>query len=135
VSEPPGSEPAERVTLTLPGERRYVGIVRLFVGGLAARLDLGYDTMDDLQLALENVVERSAPAQEITLDASIQDGAVSILVGPLERDPFQADGSEPDSLELQRLLSTLVPGTGSITREDGCWLHLDVPVPTGSGSA
>ena len=34
---------SRRVAITLPGDRRAIGVVRLFVGGLAARLDLGYD--------------------------------------------------------------------------------------------
>jgi hypothetical protein len=129
------SEPAERVTLTLPGDRRYIGIVRLFIGGLAARLDLGYDAMDDLQLALESVLRKSAPGAEITLEARIEDGAVSILVGPLDRDPLQADESRPDTLELERMLSALVAGAESLSRDGGCWLRLDVRIPAGSGSA
>ena len=129
------TERAQLITLTVPGERRYIGIVRLFVGGLSARLNLGYDTMDDLQLALESVLRKSAPSREITLEARMEDDAVSILVGPLDRDPLQADELRPDTLELERVLSALVADAESISREDGCWLRLDVPIPAGSGSA
>jgi hypothetical protein len=135
VSDLAVSERAQLITLTVPGERRYVGIVRLFVGGLAARLNLGYDTMDDLQLALESVLRKSAPSREITLEARVEDDVVSIRVGPLDRDPLQADELRPDTLELERLLSALVAGAESISREDGCWLRLDVGIPAGSGSA
>jgi hypothetical protein len=128
------SETAQRVTLTVPGEPRYIGIVRMFVGGLAARLSLGYETMDDLQLALESVLRKSAPRREVTLEARIDDGAVSILVGPLERDPLRADESRPEAPELARLLSALVGSAESIARDDGCWLRLDVRIPAGSGS-
>ena len=135
MTDPAVSEAVQRITLTVPGERRYIGIVRLFVGGLATRLDLGYDTMDDLQLALESVLRTSAPGGQITLEARIEDNSVSILVGPFDRDPLRSDEARPDALELERLLSALVSGSESISRDDGCWLRLDVRIPAGSGSA
>jgi hypothetical protein len=135
VTDAAVSEAVQRITLTVPGEQRYIGIVRLFVGGLAARLDLGYETMDDLQLAIESVLRTSASANEITLEANFEGSAVSILVGPLDGDPLHADASRPETLELDRLLSALVAGTESISRDDGRWLRLDVGIPAGSGSA
>jgi hypothetical protein len=135
VTEPALGEPSRRVALTVPGERGAIGIVRLFVGGLSARLGLGYETMDDLQLALESILLRSAPGREITVEARIEDDAVSILVGPFERDPLQADLSRPGSLEPERLLAALVAGVESSARDGGHWLRLDVRVPAGSGSA
>ena len=128
-------EATERITLTVPGERRYIGIVRLFVGGLAARLGLGYETMDNLQLALESVLRKATPGGQITLEACIDHDALSILVGPLDRDLLRADESRPESLELERLLSALVTGAESISRDGSGWLRLDVRIPAGSGSA
>jgi hypothetical protein len=135
VPDPAVSEPTQRITLTLPGGRRHIGMVRMFVGGLAARLSLGYETMDDLQLALESVLRKSTPREEITLEVRIEDDAVSILVGPLSRDPLQNDRPRPDALELERLLSALVAGAEVVSRDDGTWLRLDVRIPAGSGSA
>jgi len=125
----------ERVALTLPGERRSIGIVRLFVGGLAARLGLGYETMDDLQLALESVLLKAELRPEITLEATIGEDAVSLTFGPLSRDPLQPDAAGPNELDLGHLLSALVARTESTTRDDGCWLRLDVRIPAGSESA
>ena len=130
------SDSAERITLTIPGERRFIGIARLFVGGLAARLGLAYETMDDLQLALESVLQKAELEQTVTLETQFEGEGVSILVGPLVRDPLQAvDGGQPDAIELERLLGALVAGSESIVRDDGCWLRLDVRIPAGTGSA
>jgi hypothetical protein len=128
------SDSAEKVTLTLPGERRFIGIARMFVGGLAARLDLGYETMDDLQLALESVLQKAELGETVTLEASVDGGeAVSILVGPLVRDPLKAvDGNRPDAIELERLLAALVVGSQTVDRDGGCWLRLDVRIPAGT---
>ena len=129
------SDSSERITLTIPGEPRFIGIARLFVGGLAARLDLGYETMDDLQLALESVLRKAELGQAVTLEAQVEGEGVSILVGPLGRNPLQPDERQPDAIELERLLAALVAGSESTTRDDGCWLRLDVRIPAGSGSA
>jgi len=134
VSDPGLSGPAETVTLTIPGQPRYIGIARMFVGGLAARLDLGYETMDDLQLALESVLRKAELGEHVTVEAHLEDDGVSILVGPFAHDPLAGE-RHPERLELERLLSTLVAGSESTMRDDGCWLRLDVRIPAGSGSA
>lgn len=133
VSDPASGE-ATRVVLTLPGERRSVGIARLFVGGLSARLGIGYETMDDLQLALESVLLKAELTAVITIEATIDGDAVSLSVGPLARDPLQPDTAGPDELDLGHLLPALVARAESSTQDDGCWLRLDVLVPAGSGA-
>ena len=49
---------ADSITLSLPHAKPYHGVARLVVGGLAARLELSYEHLEDLQLALESVLER-----------------------------------------------------------------------------
>lgn len=134
VTEPALGEPSGRVALTVPGERGAIGIVRLFVGGLSARLGLGYEAMDDLQLALESVLLEAELSPTMTLDALIGDEAVCLTVGPFLRDPLAANASDPAQLDLRHLLSALVARAEPVTRDDGCWLRLDVRVPAGSGS-
>src|SRR5262245_5755888 len=108
----------ERITLTLPGERRFVGVVRLVVGGLAARLDLGYETMDDLQLALETVLRMSPPDEQVTLDVQVDGAGISILVGPFGQDPLRTEDARGDAIELERLLGALVAGVETVAEDD-----------------
>jgi len=134
MSDPALSDSAQTVTLTIPGERRFIGIARLFVGGLAARLDLGYETMDDLQLALESLLRKAELGPEVMLEAKLEGESVSLLAGPFGSDPLDATVGQEDTLELERLLTALVAGTESFVRDDGCWLRLDVRIAAGSGS-
>ena len=49
----------DAVVITLPVEG-YENVARLVAGGLASRLEFGFETVDDLQLAIELVL-RSVP--------------------------------------------------------------------------
>ncbi len=135
MSDPALSDSAQKVTLAIPGQRRFIGIARLFVGGLAVRLDLGYETMDDLQLALESVLRKADMGTEVTLEAQLDGEGVSLLVGPFGSDPLVHPERPADTLELERLLAALVAGSESFARDDGCWLRLDIRIPASSGSA
>lgn len=135
MTDYPPIDSAQTVTLTIPGERRFIAIARLFVGGLAARLDLGYETMDDLQLALESVLRKAELGGTVTLEAHLEGDGVSLLAGPFGSDPLETAVGQAETLELERLLAALVAGAESIPRDDGCWLRLDVRIPAGSGSA
>jgi hypothetical protein len=134
VSASPINESTQRITLTIPGGRRYIGIARMFVGGLAARLDLGYETMDDLQLALESVLLKAELGPHVTVEAQVDGDAVCIVAGPFASDPLLERDRGGDELELERVLAALVAGAETTSRDDGCWLRLDVRIPAGSGS-
>lgn len=123
------SDSAQTVQLTIPGERPFIGIARMFVGGLAARLDLGYETMDDLQLALESVLRKAELGATVTLEAQIDGEAVTLLAGPFGSDPLEVPVGSGDALELERLLSALVAGAEATRRDDGCWVRLDIRIP------
>ena len=49
---------AADIRLKIPHEKPYHGIARLVVGGLAARLDLSYEHLDDLQLSLMKALNK-----------------------------------------------------------------------------
>jgi len=131
TDQTPSEQP---ITLTVPGDRRFVGIVRMFVGGLSARLDLGYEAMDDLQLAVESVFHDCAADGEITIEAQPDGDRLAIVVGPLARDPLaETDGG--GGLELRQLLPALVAGSETFTKNGRPWLRVDVRTPAGTGAA
>jgi hypothetical protein len=134
VSDAVVDDSSRRIAITLPGERRAIGIVRLFVGGLAARLDLGYETMDDLQLAVESVLLGAQLGPRITVATHIDGDAVSLSMGPFPSDPLTAETDATRELGLQHLLAALVHRAETTTEDGACWLRLDVRIPAGSGA-
>jgi hypothetical protein len=115
------------IELRIPTERPFHGVARLVVGGLAARHDLSYEALEDLQLALVTVLEgESYPAKdEVGVQLRVSDDSIEMLIGPLNGDRVRADlDSCGEELGLGRLLATLVEDAKVEAREDGDWLRL-----------
>jgi anti-sigma regulatory factor (Ser/Thr protein kinase) len=117
------------IRLSIPHQPPYHGVALLVVGGLAARLDLSYESLEDLQLALENVLENGGYATEphVTVELEVEDETLAMTVGPLDGEAVKAALEEDgdDRISLGRLLATLVEDVQLKRREDGDWLRLN----------
>jgi hypothetical protein len=119
---------AADIKLKIPHAKPYHGIARLVVGGLAARLDLSYEHLDDLQLALGTVLENDdySTGSEVTVELRVRDEGVTVLIGPLRTRELQADlDRNGNAVSLGRLLSTVVEGVEVEQRIDGGWLRFE----------
>jgi hypothetical protein len=118
----------QAIRLRIPNERPFHGVARLVVGGLAARHNLSYEALEDLQLALVTVLEGDgyAVADDIRVELAVSDEAIAMAIGPLKGDAVRADLEESSDgeLGLGRLLATLVEDAEVEAREDGDWLRL-----------
>lgn len=117
------------IELRIPNARPYHGVARLVVGGLAARLELSFETLEDLQLALVSVLEADgyAAGEEIRVELDVTEGGIEMSIGPLQGDAVRADlgaAADGDTIALGRLLGTLVEGVVVEKRDDGDWLRL-----------
>jgi hypothetical protein len=124
---------AESITLSIPHEKPYHGVARLVVGGLAARLELSYEHLEDLQLALASVLERDGYVSggEVTVRMDVGPSSIGMMIGPLDPNELRADleGGGAEGVPLSRLLDTLVDEMALEEREGGHWLRLDKQVP------
>jgi anti-sigma regulatory factor (Ser/Thr protein kinase) len=128
------------IKLKIPHQPPYHGVALLVVGGLAARLDVSYEQLEDLQLALESVLENGGYARtsEVTVELDVQDHGLAMIVGPLDGGALKSDleDQRDDRLALGRLLGTLVEDVSVESREDGDWLRLQKRVQAvGSGGS
>jgi anti-sigma regulatory factor (Ser/Thr protein kinase) len=116
------------IELRIPNEPPFHGVARLVVGGLAARHNLSYEELEDLQLALATVLEGDgyAAAPELCVELEVSDDAIAMAIGPLHGDVVRGDfePSSEDELGLGRLLATLVEDAEVEARDDGDWLRL-----------
>ena len=100
----------DEIILTIPGEQPFREVAHLVLGGVAARLDLTYEGIDDLETALEAVLERSSGDGEVTVKLRLADGSIHAAVGPFPRENLQRElESDPgEAVTLRRILDTVV---------------------------
>ena len=126
---------SDTIVLTIPHARPYHGVVRLVVGGLAARLDLPLEALEDVQLAVESLLANRAYAagDAVTLEVTVGDSSLEIAVGPFDRvrigGELERDPEEHDGVGLGRLLSTVMGGYELDQRDGGGWVRMRRPIP------
>jgi hypothetical protein len=116
----------DEITLTMPRERPFFGVARLVLGGLAARLDVTVEHLEDLELALDGLLERRDGSDEITVSLVVAGDDLRASVGPFRGGRLRAEleGELGESLSLRRLLDAVVDGYEVADRDDGAWVEL-----------
>ena len=101
----------DEITLTLPRARDSHAVANLVLGGLAVRLDLTLERLQDLELAVDAILDRIEPgfADEVTVRMRVLDGALETVIGPLGAGVLDEIEREPDdALCLRRVLDGTV---------------------------
>jgi hypothetical protein len=114
------------VELRIPNRRPYHGVARLVIGGLAARHDLSYEMLEDLQLALVTVLEGDGygAGDHVCVELDLDDETITMSIGPLNGEALRAELEDAGGeLGLGRVLGTLVEDVEIDAREDGDWLR------------
>ena len=124
---------ADAITLSIPQDRPFHGVARLVVGGLAARLDLSYEHLEDLQLALASLLETDEYLAEpsVTVRLVVGPDSVGMVIGPVNsrlREELES-APESDGLPLRRLLASLVDEVDLEGENGADWLRLEKRVP------
>jgi anti-sigma regulatory factor (Ser/Thr protein kinase) len=117
----------DEIALTLPADEAFSGVAHLVLGGLAVRLDLTVETLEDIELALDTLLERSDDAfeDELTIRVRIGGDEMKTLVGPYHDDirrELEQDGG--DALDLRRILRTVCECVEVTERGGGQWVEL-----------
>jgi hypothetical protein len=101
----------DMIKLTIPREQPFNEVAHLVIGGVAARLNLTFESIDDLETALDAVLEHAADDGEVTVELLLDDGAIVTRVGPFAPDALRAElDRDEDGVGLRRILDTVVDG-------------------------
>ena len=123
----------DEITLTIPRDADFHRVAHLVLGGLAVRMDLTVENLEDLQIALDSILGRSELEDgDITVRMALRDGALETRVGPLPLDLLDEIEREQDhELSLRRVLESTVDDV----HVDGDTVRLTKKVSAGTGSA
>jgi anti-sigma regulatory factor (Ser/Thr protein kinase) len=115
----------DEIILTLPRERPFFGVAHLVVGGLAVRLDLSYDELDDLQIALAELLGYRDLDDSVTLAVRVEGDTFAATIGPFdERVVKQLTDDDANEVGLRRVLETVVDAIEVTQREGKPWVEL-----------
>ena len=117
----------DTILLTIPTSPAFRGVASLVLGGVGSRLDLPYERMDDLQLAVLSMLDASR-GEEASVEIHAEDGRVAVSVGPLRA------GAESDA-GLALVLTRLTDGVEATPRDDDSWLTVFVARDGGASPA
>jgi anti-sigma regulatory factor (Ser/Thr protein kinase) len=91
----------DEITLVVPAQEDFRPIVHLVVGGLAVRLDLTMDALEDLQVALDALLSRRDDEGDVSVRVVIDDAVMRATVGPLPETILEDVETVCDSFELE----------------------------------
>lgn len=106
------------ISLTIPSDPRFRGVATLVLGGVGARLELPYERIDDLQLALTGALEATDGTAAVTVEIRAESDRVVVVVGPL------GAGSTSDP-GVERVLRPLADAVRPWLRDGGEWIELE----------
>jgi anti-sigma regulatory factor (Ser/Thr protein kinase) len=126
---------SDEITLVVPAQEDFRPIVHLVIGGLAVRLDLTMDALEDLQVALDALLARRDDEGDVVVRVVFDDQVVRATVGPLPSailEDIERDGNE---LGLRRVLETVCETFELEERNGEAWVELtkQTAAPTAAG--
>jgi len=115
----------QEFTIHIPRERPFSAVADLVVGGIASRHDVTLDVLDDLQLALDSLLEHAdADDGEVGIVLRVDDRTIEAAVGPIAPATVAALEEAGAGIGLRRLLETTMDSVTVSERDGGSWVEL-----------
>jgi anti-sigma regulatory factor (Ser/Thr protein kinase) len=115
---------SDEITLVVPAQEDFRPIVHLVIGGLAVRLDLTMDALEDLRVALDALLARRDDEGDVVVRVVFDEQVMRATVGPLPSailEDLERDGNE---LGLKRVLETVCETFELEERNGEVWIEL-----------
>ena len=115
----------DRIVLTIPGSPSLRGVASLVLGGIGSRIDLPYEKVDELQLAVLTVLG-ACDLESATIEVELRDANVLVSIGPLPDGTAAAPGLET---VLERLVDGVEQSRRGAGDESAEWVTLHLVRP------
>jgi hypothetical protein len=99
---------SDEIRLTLPRDRDFFRIAHLVVGGLAVRLDLTFEHLEDVQLALAGLLdEDDGGGGTVTVSVRLDGDRLTTRIGPVDGERLRGELAHSEEFGLGRVLATV----------------------------
>jgi hypothetical protein len=116
---------ADQITLSVPREKPFYRVAHLVLGGLAVRLDLTFDTLEDLQVALAGLLSREEDGEgEVTVAVRVLPDALKAVIGPFQTAAIHREWESDADFGLRRILQTVCDDVQITQGEGGNFVEL-----------
>jgi len=117
--------PVDEIVLTLPRERPFYAVAHLVLGGLAARLNLTVEHLEDLQLAIDSVLAEKDGGGDVTVRLRVHDASIEAQIGPFSGTlSTELEQEQEGQVGLRRILSTVVDEVQLAEEQGETWVTL-----------
>lgn len=113
----------DEIRLVIPAEEDFRPIAHLVAGGLAARLDVTYDDLEDLQVGIEALLALRDDLGELVVSLSADEATLRASLGPFSAEALH-EGGPDGGLDIHRVLATVCDTHEIEEREGACWVDL-----------
>jgi len=114
----------DEIVLKLPREACWHSVAYLVLAGLAARLELTVESLEDWQLALTELLGRQQRGGELELIFRASPDQLETHFGPVDDQLLTELECQKDGVCLHRVLSTLTDSVEVETIGDDRWIVL-----------
>jgi anti-sigma regulatory factor (Ser/Thr protein kinase) len=114
----------DEIKLVLPAQEDFHPVAHLVVGGLAARLELTYEQLEDLQVAVEALLGCRDDDGDISIIVAVEPDTVRATVGPFQDQALVELDSDAGEFGLRRVLDTVTDSVRVEERDGGAWVAL-----------
>ena len=125
----------DEISLTLPADEAFHRVAHLVLGGLAVRLDLTYEHLEDLEVALDALLKRPLTDEALTVRVQVLEGELRTTVGPFAALKAELERGGVESLNLSRILGAVCDNVEIADRDGSDWVELTKRVHTLKGVA
>jgi anti-sigma regulatory factor (Ser/Thr protein kinase) len=119
---------SDEIQLTLPAQEDFRHVAHLVVGGIAARRELTYEDLEDLQVAFDAVLGCREDDDDVVVSLRLDDDQLHASIGPFTPDALAQLDQDSGGLPLRRVLDTVCDKVEVNARDDGSWVDLSKQV-------
>jgi hypothetical protein len=115
---------SDEIVLRLPRERPFFGVAHLVLGGLAVRLDVSFEQLEDVQVALAELLERQENGHDVTVAVAVEGDVLRATIGPFDETLAAELARDGGPVGLRRVLATVVDSVDLTDRDGRPWVVL-----------